>query len=109
MDDDFNTPQAIATLFDLTRELNRLRDEGYDISSGQETLRELSAVLGLTLKAAEKALGGAEPFIQLLVDTRNELRQAKQYQLADGIRKQLEALGVIIEDNPAGATWKTRR
>ena len=109
MDDDFNTPQAMATLFDLTRELNRLRDEGDDISSGQELLKELGTVLGLTFKAEEKALGGAEPFIHLLVDTRNGLRQAKQYQLADNIRKQLESLGVVIEDSPGGATWKAKR
>jgi cysteinyl-tRNA synthetase len=106
MDDDFNTPQALAILFDLTRELNRLRSEGYDVSAGQSLLKELSAVLGLTLKPAPKSLGGAEPFIQLLVDTRKNLRQAKQYQLADDIRKQLESLGIAIEDTPDGTTWE---
>ncbi len=109
MDDDFNTPQALAVLFDMARELNRLRDEGCDISEGQETLRELGGVLGLTFKGIETSLGGAEPFIQLLVDTRNDLRKAKQYELADNIRKQLEALGVVIEDTPGGAVWKAKR
>jgi cysteinyl-tRNA synthetase len=109
MDDDFNTPQALAALFDLTRELNSLRDEGCDISSAQELLKELGGVLGLTFKPMERLLGGAEPFIQLLVDTRNGLRQAKQYALADNIRKQLEALGVVIEDTAAGAVWKAKR
>ncbi len=109
MDDDFNTPQATAVLFDLTRELNRLRDEGCDISAGQELLRELGGVLGLTFKGMETSLGGAEPFIQLLVETRTGLRQAKQYQLADNIRQQLEALGVVIEDTPGGAVWKAKR
>jgi len=108
MDDDFNTPQALAVLFDLTRELNRLRSEGYDISSGQYLLKELSSVLGLTMKPTQKSLGGAEPFIQLLIDTRNHLRQIKQYQLADDIRKQLESLDVIIEDTPNGTTWKPK-
>ena len=108
MDDDFNTPQALASLFDITRELNRLRSEGYDISAGQELLKELSGVLGLTLKPIQKSLGGAEPFIQLLVDTRKNLRQAKQYQLADDVRKQLETLGVTIEDTPDGTIWKTK-
>ncbi len=109
MDDDFNTPQALAVLFDMTREFNRLRDEGYDIYSGQELLKELGGVLGLTLKTAERSLRDAEPFIQLLLDTRKDLRQAKQYQLADNIRKQLETMGVIIEDTANGAVWKSRR
>jgi cysteinyl-tRNA synthetase len=109
MDDDFNTPQALAVLFDMIREFNRLRDEGYDIYSGQELLKELGGVLGLTLKTTERSLGDAEPFIQLLLDTRKDLRQAKQYQLADNIRKQLETMGVVIEDTPNGAIWKSRR
>ncbi len=109
MDDDFNTPQALAVLFDLTRELNRLRDEGEDISQAQVLLRELSEVLGLTLKATEKTSGGSEPFIQLLLDARNGLRKAKQYQMADDIRKRLEDLGVVIEDTACGTTWKARR
>ena len=109
MDDDFNTPQALAVLFDLTRELNRLRDEGEDISQAQLLLKELSEVLGLTLKGTEKASGDSEPFIQLLLDTRNGLRKAKQYQLADDIRKCLDDLGVVIEDTAGGTTWKARR
>ena len=109
MDDDFNTPQALAVLFDLTRELNRLRDEGEDISQAQLLLKELSEVLGLTLKGTKKAPGGSEPFIQLLLDTRNGLRKAKQYQLADDIRKRLDDLGVVIEDTAGGTTWKARR
>ena len=109
MDDDFNTPQALAVLFDLTRELNRWRDEGEDISQAQNLLKELSEVLGLTLKGVEKTAGGSDQFIQLLLDTRNGLRQAKQYQLADDIRKRLEDLGVLIEDTAGGTTWKARR
>ncbi len=49
MDDDFNTPQAIAILFDLARDINRARDEGYSVTVGQEALRELVGLLGLTL------------------------------------------------------------
>jgi cysteinyl-tRNA synthetase len=55
MDDDFNTPQALAVLFDLIREFNRLRDEGYDVSAGQERLKELGGVLGLSLSKSELA------------------------------------------------------
>jgi len=54
MDDDFNTPQAIATLFDLARDINRASDEGYSVAATQGILLELAGVLGLTLKTVEK-------------------------------------------------------
>ena len=109
MDDDFNTPQALALLFDMIREFNRLRDEGYDISAGQELLRELGAVLGLTFMPMQKSLSASESLIQGLVDKRTALRKARQFQAADDIRKQLDALGVLVEDTPAGAVWKAKR
>jgi cysteinyl-tRNA synthetase len=109
MDDDFNTPQALALLFDLIREFNRLRDEGYDISAGQDLLRELGGVLGLTFKTEEKSLGADEARIKELIEKRNSLRQAKQYQQADDVRKQIEALGAVIEDTAGGTVWKARR
>ena len=109
MDDDFNTPQALAVLFDMIREFNRLRDEGYDISAGQGLLKELGGVLGLTFMPMQKSLSASESLIQELVDKRTALRQAKQFQQADDIRKQLDALGVVIEDTPGGAVWKAKR
>jgi len=54
MDDNFNTPQAIAALFDLARDISRLGDKGSDIRGGKELLRELAGVLGLTLKEVEE-------------------------------------------------------
>jgi len=62
----------------------------------------------LTLEARERSAGDAAPFIQLLVDTRRELRQARQYQLADGIRQKLEAMGIILEDTASGTNWKVK-
>jgi cysteinyl-tRNA synthetase len=106
MDDDFNTPQAIAALFDLAREINRASDEGYRVSEGQQGLKELAEVLGLSLETVERSLGNAEPFIELLVSTRNRLREAKQFQLADEIRAKLGELGITLEDTPKGTTWK---
>ena len=108
MDDDFNAPQAVAVLFDLVRELNRLRDEGCDTGGHCSLLKELGGVLGLTFQGRAADVGGAEPFIQLLLDTRRELRAAKQYALADGIRRRLEELGIVLEDGPGGTTWKTK-
>ncbi len=108
MDDDFNTPRAVAQVFDLARMVNQARDSGAppdSLASAQGILKELTDVLGLTMKG----LAGpteAEPFISLLVEVRSDLRQAKQWALADRVRDRLAELGVILEDGAAGTTWK---
>ena len=107
MDDDLNTAGALAALFDLAREINRARDEGRSIEAAQASLRELAGVLGLTLKEPEAA-AEAGPFIDLLVQLRNELRANKLYDLADRIRSGLAELGVALEDVSDGTRWRTR-
>lgn len=109
MDDDFDTPRALATLFDLARQINTGRDSGFDTAPAQQLLIKLSHVLGLTL--AEPVSGSAEagPFIELLLDIRKRLRQEKQYGLADEIRDHLSSMGVVIEDKPEGASWYFKR
>jgi len=109
MDDDFSTPQAIATLFDLAREINRGNDEGKDTSEACATLRELAGILGLLLKEEEKSAGDAAPFIELLIATRKKLRDVKQFQLADEIRNKLTEMGVALEDTPQGTVWKRKK
>jgi cysteinyl-tRNA synthetase len=109
MDDDFNTSQAIAVLFALSKELNRGSEEGLNLAEGQQTLLKLAGVLGLTLHEKATTISGAEPFIGLLVSTRNDLRRNRQWQLADDIRKKLADLGVALEDTPQGTTWKYER
>ncbi|MFH0768002.1 MAG: cysteine--tRNA ligase [Chloroflexota bacterium] len=109
MDDDFNTAQAVAVLFDLARDINRFSDEGYTVIHGQQTLAELAGLLGLTLKPPEKQFTDAEPFIKLLISTRERLRQAKQWQLADEIRTKLDEAGIALEDTPKGTIWKRKR
>ncbi len=106
MDDDLNTPRALASLFDLVREINRGRESGSNIKSAQDTLRELAGVLGLELDEPQVESAEAAPFIQTLVDVRAELRAARQFQLADSIRDRLTELGVTLEDNPEGTTWR---
>jgi cysteinyl-tRNA synthetase len=109
MDDDLNTPQALASLFDLAREINRAREAGRDVAEAQRTLRELGGILGLTFRepGAEEVLA-ARPFIELLVETRAELRAARQFALADRIRARLGELGIILEDTPQGTRWRYR-
>lgn len=73
MDDDFNTAQALAALFDLARGINRASEDGFGVSQAQQALKELAGVLGLTLKAPEQSPLSAEPFLDLLASTRNRL------------------------------------
>ncbi len=109
MDDDFNTPGAIAVLFDCAREVNRQTEAGHMIEAvaARSLLRELADVLGLRLTDAEA--GGnleAAPFVDLLVRIRRELRAAKNFALADELRKELTDLGITIEDRPDSSVWR---
>ena len=106
MDDDLNTAAAIAVLFDLASEVNRARDAGDDIGDAQAVLLELAGVLGLALEETESGAVAAQPFIELLIEIRRELRAAKQYAAADLIRSRLADLGVALEDSPSGTTWR---
>ena len=107
MDDDLNTSKALAALFDLAHEISRARDAGRPNGEAQAALRELADVLGLTLTEPEAALGAA-PFIELLISLREELRQAKQFELADRVRSGLGELGVALEDTAQGTAWRQR-
>ncbi len=112
MNDDFNTPEALAVLFDLAREINRVRSEDTDLA-GQlgAQLRYLGNILGLLqqnpaefLQAATEEVDTAA--IENLIQARNEARQAKNWKGADLIRDQLLEMGIILEDGAAGTTWR---
>ena len=106
MEDDLNTAQALAALFDLARDINRGRDSGRAVADAQAALRELAGVLGLRLEASSQNSAGADPFIQLLIELRQEARAAKQFQLADRVRDGLANLDIVLEDGAGGTTWK---
>jgi cysteinyl-tRNA synthetase len=109
MDDDFNSAGALAALFDLVREINQTRADGAtgaELKPAQDLLRELTGVLGLTMKEAITGDHTAKPFIDILVDLRLELRKQKQYTLGDMVRERLTKLGVILEDSKGGTTWR---
>jgi len=136
MDDDFNTPQAIAALFDLARDINRAEEEGMNAGKARETLKELGGVLGLTFKGKEETPLEIEPLKKLatsisekaktagvtasivtdnvdaimesLIHIRKELRKAKQFKLADEIRDGLSGIGIVLEDTPQGTVWKRK-
>ena len=108
MDDDFNTAQAIATIFDLSRELNRAMEQGSDVQEAHSILNELAGIMGFTLVERQRPFLDAAPFIDLLVDIRKEMRSAKQWQMADRIRDGLSDMGVTLEDSSEGTTWKRK-
>ena len=108
MDDDFNTPLALAALFELTKIINSMRDNGAnddELKPGQAILRELTGVLGLQLKEKQGS-GDADKFIDLLVEIRSEVRKQKLWALSDQIRDKLKSLGVTIEDSKDGTSWR---
>ncbi len=115
MDDDFNTPEAYSVLFDLAREVNRLKAENAAEAAGLAArLRELAGVLGLLEQDPEAFLQGdagsddevAE--IEALIKARNDARASKDWPAADAARNRLNELGIVLEDGPQGTTWRRR-
>ena len=107
MDDDLNTPRAVAVLFDLGRDIFRARDSGKSVDAAQSKLKELSGILGLTLEDAPKRADGqlSDEEVERLVQVRTELRKARRYADADAARAELEANGIALADGPDGTTW----
>jgi cysteinyl-tRNA synthetase len=108
MDDDFNTPLAIAALHELVKAVNTARDQGAtddQLKPAQATLRELTGVLGLRLQEKQGS-GDADKFIDLLMEVRSEARKQKLWAFSDLIRDKLKELGVAIEDSKEGTTWR---
>ena len=108
MDDDFNAPRAIGALFDFGRAINRLAPgcSAADVERAQGALTRLLSVLGIELREPDTASDDATPFIELLVQLRRQLREARQWELADRIRDDLGALDVVVEDKPDGTVWR---
>ena len=108
MDDDFNTPDAVAVLFDLANEVNRANS-----SKAATQLRALGGVLGLLGRDSEEFLrsgntrdGISETEIKALIAERNAARAAKNYRRSDEIRAEALEKGVVLEDGPGGTTWR---
>ena len=107
LDDDLNTPRAMAVVYELGRLVNRRRSRGEPAGDAQALLRELGGVLGLQFAGARAgASEDAGPLVDLLVEVRGWLREAKQFELADRVRDRIGELGVVLEDSRGGTTWR---
>jgi cysteinyl-tRNA synthetase len=109
MDDDFNTAGALGHLFDLVRVINHARDNSAtaeELAEAQDLLRELTAVFGLRIDPGAGRQAEVGPFVDLLLDVRQRLRDEKLWALSDQIRDQLNELGITLEDSKEGTTWR---
>ncbi len=113
MNDDFNTPNAIGSLFDYSREINKLLlDDGINKNCYEyvaESFRQMvEDVLGIKLSVKQEDIS-ASPFIELLLKVRNELRGKKEWQLSDLIRDEIQKNGIILEDGKEKTCWTAKK
>ncbi len=121
MDDDFNTPRALALIFDEVRSLNRLLDSKQNdgVAERASALETMCDALGLLQDGPEAFLsrkkarwlrqqGFAEAEVQKAIAARDQARMNKNWREADRIRNELLAKGIVVEDTRGGTTWKVR-
>jgi len=115
MDDDFNTPEAYSVLFDMAREINRLKTEDKNAANSLGArLRELANILGLLTQDPETYLqsGAGDDDevakIEALIKARKDARANKDWAAADAARDALTAMNVILEDGANGTTWRKK-
>ena len=108
MDDDFNSPRALSAIYELVRGINQARDAGAgapELGAAQDKLREVAGVLGLSLTAPRELETQASDLVELLLEIREELREAEHWALADRIRDRLSEAGIVLEDGRQGTIW----
>ncbi len=116
MDDDFNTPKAMAAFFDTVRSLNKTLDgpdawkcRPEELRAVVEDIRRLGAVVGLFQQGTAGADSGlSDKLLDLFITLRAEARVRKDYDLSDSIRDRLSDLGIALEDTPDGTFWREK-
>jgi len=108
LDDDLNVSEALGVIFNLVKDVNRLMDDKKisksDAEKALEMMNNFDSVLGI-LKREEIVL---DEEVEKLIEKRSKAREEKDFKLADQIRKDLEAKGIILEDTPQGVKWKRK-
>lgn len=112
MDDDFNTARALGYIFDLVGKANKkISERSPDLSfllAAERALRSMGSLLGFVKEKVIEKAGMDEFQIEKLIDQRDAARERKDWKKADKIRSDLEKIGIILEDTPAGTRWKYR-
>ncbi|MES9936509.1 MAG: cysteine--tRNA ligase [Sedimenticola sp.] len=116
MDDDFNSPEALATMFEMVREINRVRAEDEQQAAALAAeLKRMGAILGILQDDAESYLRGGAPGgddglsdadIEALIQQRVEAKANKDWATADRIRDELKSHDILLEDGPQGTSWR---
>jgi len=113
MNDDFNTPEVLAVLFDLVREINRDIDHGMPVTEKAEQFVRLTGLLGIVQEDADRWFHGGDDdvdaaTIEALIEERAEARRARDFGRADAVRDRLMSMGIVLEDTVEGTTWKRK-
>ena len=103
MDDDFNTPEALGALFDLSRALRAPDIAPATLVQGARELQALAGSVGLQ---GPRRSGLDAALIERLIEERQEARRGRNFKRADEIRAELDRLGAIVEDKPTGTVWR---